>query len=268
MDLPLPDPTIVAAQAVLGLRELRPRDGGRDAAFITAVRSEFANVLNHVSLPPEAPPNAPHLMLASTSSQLAISAVQADFQVRFYGNLLNDIGSALAYVERKLAVVFAGFEGIDAPIGQIGLVGTLQFSFAGREDRPVDHILKTHLRTLVDPSEVQDAVARVAVRLRDTYFLNLTLSNYEARTLERPMIPGVLMAVRPWEGRVNDTGLELAIDVNNNLEARTHQRDPDVTLGGIRAVTRLLREVCTQSGPAFASTGELSTAQSAASSVP
>jgi hypothetical protein len=240
------------------------QDAGRDEAFIAAVRSEFPNVLNRVALPPEAPPNAPHLTLASTSSQLAVSNVQADFEVRFYGDYLGDIGRALEYVERKLAVVFDAF---DAPVAIIGLIGTLNFSFAGREDRPVDHILRTHLRSPVDPAEVQDAVARIAVRLRDTYFLNLTLSNYERRSLERPLMPGSVMRVRPWEGRIDDSGLELALDVNNNLEARTQQRDPEVTRDALRAVTGLLREVARESGPAFAETGELSTERLTASSI-
>lgn len=235
---------------------------------MASVRSQFPNVLNHVALPPEAPPNAPHLTLASTSAQLALSAVQADFQVRFYGELLTDVAGAIEYVEHKLAAVFAGFQALDAPIAQIGLIGTLNFSFADRDERPVDHILQTHLRTTVAADDVQDAVARVAVKLRDTYFLNLTLSNYESRSLERPILPGTtMMRVRPWEGRVTDTGLELAIDVNNNLEARTHQRDPQVTIDGLHAATGLLRNLATESGRTFAETGELSIEQLTESSI-
>lgn len=243
------------------------QDAGRDEAFIAAVRSEFSNVLNRVSLPAQAPPNAPHLTLASTSSQLAVSSVQADFEVRFYGDYLDDVDRALEYVERKLAVVFGAFEAIDAPVAAVGLIGTLHFSFTGRQDRPVDHILQTHLRTPVDPAEVQDAVARIAVRLRDTYFLNLTLSNYERRSLQRPLMSGAVMRVRPWEGRVDDFGLELAMDVNNNLEARTQERDPEVTRDALHAVIGLLREVATDSGPRFAETGELSTERLTASSM-
>lgn len=265
--LPLPDPTLTAATGVVGLRDFRAQDSGRDEAFIAAVRPEFPNILNRVALPPEAPPNAPHVVLASTSSQLALSTTQADFQVRFYGDYLTDVGRALGYVDRKLAIVFEGFRVIDAPIASIGLIGTLNFSFAGRNDRPIDHILQTYFRPAFDPSEVQDAVARVAVRLRNTYFLNLTVSNYERRSLERPVIPGSMMRVRPWEGRIEDVGLELTIDINNNLEAREQQRDPEVTLDGLHAVTALLREVATVSGPAFAETGKLSTDRLTATSL-
>jgi hypothetical protein len=227
---------------------------------MAAVRSEFPNVLTQVSLPAEAPPNAPGLVLASTSSQLAVSSAQADFEVRFYGDYLNDVERALEYVERKLATVFSGFAAIDSPVAGIGLVCTLDISFKDQDPsrRPVDHILQTHLKTSVDPSEVQDAVARIAVKLRDTYFLNLTLSNYERRSLLRPVMAGQLVRVRPWEGKVDDFGLELMVDINNNLEARTQEADPQVTLEGLRAVTGLVREVATGSGPVFAETGELS----------
>ena len=92
----------------------------------------------------------------------------------------------------------------------------------------------------------------MAIRLRDTYYVNFTLSNSEARALERPIMPGALMVIRGWEGRLDDVGLELAVDINNNLEARVAQRDPEVTLDGLRAVTGLLRDVATSSGPAFA----------------
>jgi hypothetical protein len=261
LPLPLPAPTLIAAQGVVGLRDYRGHDPGRDQAFIDAVRPEFANLLNRVALPPEAPPNAPHLVLASTSSQLALSAVQADFQVRFYGDYLNDVPRALEYVERKLATVFEGFQAIDTAIASIGLIGTLNFSFEDLEQRPVDHILQTHLRPPTDPEAIQDAVAKVAVRLRDTYFVNLTVSNYERRALERPMMPGGFLRVRPWEGRIEDVGLELIIDINNNLEARERREDPEVTVEGLRAVTGLLREVATTSGPVYADTGELSMEQ-------
>jgi hypothetical protein len=257
---------LTRAHGVLGLRDVVVPDPSRHEEFISAVRSEFPNVLNRVALPPEAPPTAPHITLASTSSQLAVSRVQADFEVGFYGDYLDDISRGLDYVERKLTTVLAGFDAVGMGVSTIGLIGTLHFSYRDREERPVDHILQTHLRTSVDAAQVQDAVARVAVGLRDTYFLNLTLSNYEVRTLERPFMPG-LLRVRSWEGRVDDQGLELGLDVNNNLEGRTLGHDPEVTLEGVRAVTSLLRDVATNSGPTFAETGELSIERLTASSM-
>jgi hypothetical protein len=246
---------------VLQVPTVTPRGAGRDEAFIAAVRDEFPNVLNRSMLPVEAPPTTPHITLASTSSQLAVSSMQADFEVRFYGDYLTDIGMGLEYVERKLNAMLAGFAAVETPASMIGLIATLHFSFEDVEgdDTPAAHILRTHLRSTIQPDEVQDALARVAVKLRDTYFVTLTLSNYETRTLERPLMPGMpAIRIRPWEGRVDDVGLELSIDINNNLEARVRREDPVVRTDGIRAVTGVLREIATDSGPEYAKTGAVS----------
>lgn len=227
--------------------------------FIAAVRQEFPNVINRTFLPIETPPTTPSLTLASTSSQLALSIVQADFEVRFYGDYLTDIERALEYVERKLDAALRGLASIDVPVGTVGLIGTLHFSLPEEDESPALHILRTHLRTSVDESSVQDALARVAVRVRDTYFVTLTVSNYELRVLEQPIMPGMqLIRMRPWEGRLDDAGLELVLDINNNLEARASGNETRVTAEGIRAVTRLLREIATSTGPTFAETGSIS----------
>jgi hypothetical protein len=266
--VPLPAPTLLAAHGVLSAKDIQPRDPARDELFIATVREEFPNVLNRVFLPPEIPATQPHLTLASTSSQLAVSALQADFDVRFYGEYLSDINRGLEYVERKLATALAGFDAAGVAITSLGLLATLHFSLVDRDLDPVEHVLRTHLRTELDRSDVQDAVARVAVRVRDTYFVNLTLSNYETRTLERPILPGQqVLRVRPWEGRVEDYGLELGLDVNNNLEARSKRDDPVVTRDAIRAVSSLLREVATNTGPEYAESGSISMEQLTASSV-
>jgi hypothetical protein len=130
-----------------------------------------------------------------------------------------------------------------------------------------EHILRTHLRPIVDEESVQDAVARVAVKVRDTYFVTLTVSNYESRMMEQPMVPGMqVMRMRPWEGRPDDVGLELVLDINNKLEARVSHHRPRVTVEGVRAACRLLRKVTTSTGPTFAETGKISVQDLEASS--
>jgi hypothetical protein len=258
--MPLPEPTFVMTHGVLQLPNPVIRDPGRDERFLEAVRGEFPNVINHQLLPQEAPPLVPHLTVSSTSSQLAVSAAQADFEVRFYGEYVNDLERGLEYVERKLKAILLGFQAADLAPSLIGLIATLHFSFRDAEDEePAEHILRTHLRTEVDSSDLQDAMARIALRVRDTYFVTMTLSNYESRILERPIMPGLqTIRVRPWEGRVEDKGIELGLDINNNLEARTREQDPVVTEEGIRAVTQLLRDVATTTGPTFAESGTVS----------
>ncbi len=100
---------------------------------------------------------------------------------------------------------------------------------------------------------------RLAFPLRDTYFLNFTMNNYESRVLERPVMPGVaLIGVRPWEGRVMETGVELTLDMNNVLEARLHQAEPHVTQVALDSIAQTLQYVMTSAGPHFVETGELS----------
>ena len=256
----LPAPTFASAQAVIAFADAASRDPLRDEKLIQAVKAEFPNVINRQLLPPEAPPPVPHLTLASTSSQLALSSTQVDFQVRFYGDYQSDLDQALEYLGRKLSAIRAGLVASDTSPSTIGLIGV--FNFSGEEfdgEGPAGYILRTHLRTEVDRNSLQDAVARVGIKVRDTYFVTLTISNYEFRVLERPIMPGMqAIKVHPWEGTVNDQGLELRVDINNNLEARVQREDPVLTEDGIRAALGLLRQVAATTGPVFAESGQVS----------
>lgn len=264
----LPPPRFSAVQAVLQLPNPLPRDPSMAERFIEAVRPEFPHLQSRQVLAPEVPVQAPHVTLSSSSSQLALSAAQADFQVRFYGKFLEDIDLALEYVERKVLTALAGLSAMDATPATVGLIGTFNFSFAELGEEPAAHVLRTHLRTEVEPDHVQDALARLALKVRDTYFVHMTVTNYESRVLERPILPGLpqQIRVRPWEGRVEDYGVELALDINNNLEGRTQQADPEVTEEGVRAVVRLLRQVAHSAGPEFVESGRISVDDLAASS--
>ena len=256
--MPLPQPALVNVHAVLGVANPAPMDPARDDRFIEAVRPEFPNVLTRQFAPPGQLVFAPHLVLASSSAQLAVSIAQADFEVRFYGDYSNDLDRAFEYVDRKVSSIRHGFEATDQSPSIIGMVATLHFSCAEVDGRsPAEHVQATLLNTQVPADELQDALARVALKVRNTYFVTLTVGNFETRVLQRPVIPGVAMRVRPWEGDVEDQGIELAIDINNNLEARVQRQDPIVTEEGIRAVTRTLREIATTTGPAFVERGEL-----------
>ena len=254
----LPSPTLIVVHAVMGPPNPLLRDAGTDERFMAAVRTEFPNVLARQLLPPEAPPPVPHLTLASTSSQLALSAAQADFEVRFYGQFIEDTTKALGYVQQKLLAVLAGFKSIEVVPATLGLVATLNFSFETMDTTATEYLLRTHLKTDVEAGDVQDATARVALKVRDTYFVSLSVGNYESRRIERPIFPGAQVVIRPWEGKVEDAGIELKIDINNQLESRVKQADPEVTEDGVRAVLGLLEATVLTSGPEFAATGSLS----------
>jgi hypothetical protein len=256
--MPFPPATIALAHAVVQFAAPQTRDPARDELFIGAVDAEFPNVITRQYLPSETPAVAPHLVLASTSSQLAVSAVQADFEVRFYGEeYVSDFGRAFEYVERKLMSLLQGLEAANIRPMTIGLITNLRFSFRAVDESPAIHVLTTHLRSEVDPDDVQDALARVALRVRDTYFVTLTVANYEMRTIERPLMPGGVVQIRSWEGEVGDQGIELSIDVNNNLQALATGEAPSVTGETVGAVVALGRAVATSGGPVFVETGAI-----------
>jgi hypothetical protein len=256
--VPLPAPTLVAAQAVLGFA-YPSRDTRRDERFIQAASEAFPHVVNRVMLTPETGIQTPHLLLASTSSQLAVSALQADFQVRFYDEYIDDVERGIDYVRAKLATTLAAFEASGTEVASIGVIVTLHFKHEDGQPSPVEHLRDVHLRSDVRVEDLQDIVVRIALRLRDIYYLNITISNYETRALERPVTPAMPMVrIRPWEGRVEESGLEMALDMNNVLEARTQQADPRVTSVALDSVANVLRGVATSHGPRFLETGEIS----------
>jgi hypothetical protein len=152
----------------------------------------------------------------------------------------------------------AAFESVGAQVLAIGLVGTLRFSLGVDGPSAVEHVLRTHLKLDVDEADVQDAVARVAVRVRDTYYVTMTVSNYESRIIDRPFLPNLqAVAIRRWEGQVNDLGLELNLDINNGLEGMTLEHDPVVTEEGVRAVVRMFRQVAMSAAPVFVEAGRV-----------
>lgn len=252
-------PHFAMAHAVLGLGHPLSPEPHLDETFIGAVGREFPNVVTRQPPLSGLPVQGPRVVLTSSSSQLVLSAVQADFEVRFYGEYATDLPRAMEYIGRKLDAVRLGFDSIGQRLTNVGAIATFHFSTKESGEHPAQHILATHLRSDADPDTVQDAVARIALRARDKYFINLGVSNYESRIWNRPIMPGAPqpIAVKPWEGTVDDVGIELTVDVNNGLEGRVKKTDPEVTAQGIQAVLDLLGRVATDVGPPFVETGDI-----------
>jgi hypothetical protein len=251
----------MAAHGVLGLPALLPRAPDLDEALITALQQEFPNIV--LRQPPLAAMQneGPRIVLTSTSSQLVISPNQADFEVRFYGEYSSDLDQCLGYLHRKMEAIRTGLAAVDLVPASIGLVVTMRFSFEQVDESPVAHILDTHLRTHIDPHTVEDAVARLALKVRNKYFVSLRVANYEARVVQRPVMPGDMqpMIVKPWEGIVEDSGVALTVDINNVLENKIAQKDAEVSGNGVTNVIELLKQVARTAGPEFVKVGEVST---------
>ncbi len=256
----LPAPKFVNAHAVLSLPQPTRRPD-LDEGFIQAVRAEFPNVVSRQLLPADAPPNAPHVTLTSTSSQLLLSAAQADFQVGFYGDFVNDVARCVEYIRAKLLVLHGGMDAVGLVPSNIGVIVTIQYSFRDMRHAvtPQGHILDTHLRVDVGgPADVQDAICRVALRRQDMYFLNLQLKNYEVRSLNRPIMPGMqIVTIKPWEGAVEDAGVELLVDVNNNLASRVRRADAPVSQSDVLALIGELETALTTIAPEFVANGRV-----------
>jgi hypothetical protein len=261
----LPPPTVIAAQSVISLPRTLPFAPALDEQLIAALAAEFPNLLfRQTPLAAPVAAEGPRLVMGSTSSQLVIAQAQADFQVRFYGDFPSDPERCLSYTQKKLEAVRAAFAALEIQPNEIGVVLQCQFSFNDLDTRPTDHILATHLRGMrVDPAVVSDTVARVAVEVRDKYFVMLRVADYETRRLERTVMPQAIqqpILIRSWEGEVQDIGVSLTIDINSRLESRNLQRDPVITEQGIAAVIDLTRHSLADAGPTFVETGEVNVA--------
>ena len=253
----LPAAKYLAVQGVVGVSQSTTRLPQADQEFIDAVRDQFPTVVARQAPPAEAPPNVPHLAMQSTTSQLAVSAVRADFHKRFYGDYVDDPDRCHEYLERKLGAVLNGWNATGAPPSFLGIILTLRFSFGtDSATKPIEHMLATLLRSEVDADDLQDAQARLGAKLDDKYFLTFHASTYEERVFERMVVPGLQVEVKPWEGRVDDRGIELTVDVNNRLKSVVEQEEGPLVAGEVEEMLALLRRAALGSAGRFVETGE------------
>lgn len=186
----------------------------------------------------------PYLALQSTASRLAISAVGSELETRFYGDYEQDVDRSIEYMSGKILGALRGWEALETRPSLVGVILTLNFPFTDEEGDAAHYIAERHLRQQLEPGALQDAVARISVRVDDLYFLTLSLSNYERREYERPVFPGQqLLQVRPWEGTIDSRGIELTIDINNKLALIDREGDFTVDSSTVTAILALMRRV-------------------------
>ncbi len=191
---------------------------------------------------------------------LAVSASQAEMQVRFYGDLIGDLDGCLGYIRRKVHTMRAAWLAAGARPSILGVVITANVPFDPADDLgPADHILATHLRIeRGDEAPIQDASARIAMRLADRLFFNVSVGNYEVRTIQRPILPGMQqILVKAWDAEVSERGIEVKLDVNNRLEAVVSKSDPDLDDQAIETILSVAGRGFAGPLPAYVSTGRL-----------
>jgi hypothetical protein len=177
---------------------------------------------------------------------------------RFYGDFVQSLDRCHEYVDRKLRAVMEGWRAVGIEPSFVGVVLTLNFPFGESDSTPVEHILATHLRSDVDPSQVQDAQAKLGVRIADKYFATFQVSNYETVSLERPLMPGMRQVeIKPWEGSVEEVGVELVIDANNRLQQRVERSEAIVTDETVGEILGVVYQAAAVGGPGFVRDGAI-----------
>jgi hypothetical protein len=255
--MPFAERRCVVAHGVLGLPAIGPRDAAAVETFVDEVGGAFPTVLSRQVVPSDAPPTAPHLVLQSTSSQLAVTGLQADFQVRFYGGFETDFERCRMYIRDKMSAILRGWQAIGAQPSFAGLILTLQFPFNDASaTSAVEHVLAHHVRPDVPAEVVNDAKVQLTLRLADHYFVSLTVANYEAKQISRPLLPGATgFVVAPWEGEMAERGVELAVDVNNRYKAVRERRHPVVDDDELMRTLDVAEGTASGIGKQFAETG-------------
>lgn len=242
--MPLPDPNINGSHCSLTtlLDEPVPRTENTSAQLVAALSSEFPSSGPIVPLPPGAPDDLPHMILRSRSSEVTFSGVQADFEVRFYDDYRRSFANTREYVLNKTRAILAAWDLIGAHPVFAEAQLTLQYSMHERPDLPgaAAHLVETHLRNPIPPEHLQEAGIVLSLHLADRYSLVLNIGAFEARVITRQALAGTRQSiVRPWEGTVTDSGLQLQIAVNNRYYAVHHREHPRVTAEELDAVVNL-----------------------------
>jgi hypothetical protein len=243
--MPLPDPNINGSHCALTglLDQPLSRSESISSQLAAALSSEFSSPGPIVPLPPGAPDDLPHMILRSRSSEVTFSSVQANFEVRFFDDYRRSFRNTHEYVLTKMRAILAAWESIGAQPVFAEAQLSLQYSMHERPDLPraATHLVETHLRDPVPSEHLQDARIVLSLHLADRYTLVLNIGTFEARTITRQAAAGTRQSVvRPWEGTVTDSGLQLDIAVNNRYYAVHHREHPRVTVDELDAVVNLV----------------------------
>jgi len=242
--MPLPDPNINGSHCNLTvlLDQPLPRTESTSTQLAARLSSEFPSPGPIVPLPPGAPDDLPHMILRSRSSEVTFSSVQANFEVRFYDDYRRSFTSTREFVLNKMRAILAAWESIGARPVFAEAHLSLQYSMHERPDLSgaAAHLVDTHLRNHIPPEHLQDARIVLGLHLADHYSIALNIGAFEARTITRQAVAGTRQSVvRPWEGTVTDSGLQLDITVNNRYYAVHRREHPRATIEELEAVVSL-----------------------------
>jgi hypothetical protein len=186
------------------------------------------------------------------------SQLQADIELQFHDHYETRGELCKTLVAERMERLLRAWGTVGAePVWQ-GLVITLRAS----TDAAASHIFETQLQVDEDTDGLHDAKVQLGLRLRDKYFVNLTVGGYEHRTITREVTGagGPLGPIRPWEGEVTEQGLALTVDINNRYGALVEKRHTVVDAEQIQAMNDLAWQIVEQVAKPYATEGVLNAA--------
>jgi hypothetical protein len=209
------------------------------------------------TLPTEAPQDASFLVLPGRSSQIAFSQLQADIELEFHDHYETKGELCKALVAERMERLLRAWSTVGAEPVWLGLVITLRTP----TDEAATHIFETLLRPDEGSESFHEAKVQLALRLRDRYFVTLTVGQYEHRTITREVgAGGPLGPIRPWEGEVTDRGLEVTVDINNRYGALVEKKHTVVDAEQIVAMNDVAWQIVEQVAKPYATDGVLNAA--------
>jgi hypothetical protein len=240
LTMPIPPPKIKIAHGVLTVPVDEPvqRTPEVNRQLAAALHTEFPTT-GDIELPDEAPDELPHLVLQGRSAQVAFSSIQADFEVRFFGELESSPTMCLDYVERKMLAIFHAWSAVGARPTWLGLVLTLHASTPDEDEPPGRLLLEKHLQPELADDSLHDVNLQLGLRVADHFFVTLGIGQYESRQITRQVAGGTTGVIRPWEGEVTDAGIAVTVDVNNRLRAQLQRQFTRADEDEIRALNAL-----------------------------
>lgn len=255
--MPFTELKIHAAHGVLAVPvdQLAPRDEQADRALVAAFSSEY----NHAALPKAVPPDEePPLILESRGGPLVFTRVQADLEVQFYGGHQTSAELCRNYFGDKMLRLLKVWQEVGAQPVWATIVIALKAPFEEGSDNPGAHLRDTYLSDGLADSAVHDVKAQLGIRVAEHYFVNLAVSPYEAKQVTRTGTSNsVTGVIRPWEGDITETGIDLNVEVNNRLRANVLRQHSRVDADELREMNDLSWDLVAHTATPFIRDGQL-----------
>lgn len=262
--MPFPPLKIEMAHGVLGVPLDEPQPRSREAVEVlsAALRADFGASVQTIPVKDDATSDAPHLVLQSKASHVLFSRVQADFDVRFFGSHRGDPEACRIFVADKMSALLKAWAASGAQPVLAGMIITLHFEYPDDSDaRPAQHMLEELFAPGLASDAIRDAKMQLGLQVQDHFYLTLGIGTYQAQEVSRAMVQGTSnVVIRPWEAEVVEEGIELTVDVNNRLRAKSERKHTRVDEAELLRVNNLAWDAVNRIAVPLASEGVLDAA--------